>query len=68
MKQHIILEKAYRYPEPEVVPMPIDCTFVDKKGYWTSNATGEIMMLSNNPNRPQSKKADIETGEDQKGE
>lgn len=68
MKQHILLEKAYCYPEPIGTPMPENCTFVEQSGYWRSDATGEIMMLSNDPRRPQSKKCDIETGEDQKGE
>ena len=68
MKQHILLEKAYCYPEPTQILPPQDCTFAEKSGYWVNNSTGEIMMLSNDPRRPQSKKADIETGEDQKGE
>ncbi len=68
MKQHILLEKAFCYPEPSEIAMPQNCTFVDKKGYWEDNLTGEIMMLSDNPRRPQTKKADRETGEDQKGE
>lgn len=68
MKQHILLEKAYCYPEPTGTQMPEDCTFVEQSGYWRSNVTGEIMMLSDDPRRPQSKKCDIETGEDQKGE
>lgn len=68
MKQHILLEKAYRYPDPKKIPMPENCTFVQHSGYWRNNITGEIMMLSDTPRRPQSKKQDIETGEDQKGE
>ena len=68
MKQHILLEKAFCYPDPTEMPEPHNCTFVEQSGYWRSNSTGEIMMLSNDPRRPQSKKADIETGEDQKGE
>jgi hypothetical protein len=68
LKQHILLEKALCYPEPIKVPVPENCTFIDKNGYWVDDGTGEIMMLSNDPRRPQSKKHDIETGEDQKGE
>lgn len=68
MKQHILLEKAYCYPEPREVLAPKNCTFIQKSGYWRNNSTGEIMMLSNDPRRPQTKKEDIETGEDQKGE
>jgi hypothetical protein len=68
MKQHILLEKAYCYPEPREAPIPDNCTFIQKSGYWRNDSTGEIMMLSNDPCRPQTKKEDIETGEDQKGE
>lgn len=68
MKQHILLEKAHCYPEPVKIPMLENYTFVEQSGYWRDNATGEIMMLSNNPRRPQTKKEDRETGEDQKGE
>lgn len=68
MKEHILIEKAYRYPAPIEKPTPKDCTFQENHGYWVNNSTGEVMMLSNDPRRPQSKKCDLETGEDQKGE
>jgi len=67
MKEHILLEKAFRYSEPTYDPVPANCTYQAKKGYWTNNSTGEVMMLSD-PHPPQSKKCDRETGEDQKGE
>jgi len=68
MKQHILLDKAYCYPEPTETPRPENCTFAEKSGYWKNNITGDAMMLSNDPRRPQTKKEDRETGEDQKGE
>ena len=68
MKQHILLEKAYCYPEARGPLAPNNCTFIPKSGYWCNNSTGEIMMLSNDLCRPQTKKEDVETGEDQKGE
>lgn len=68
MKEHILLEKAHRYTEPSFVPAPNDCVFQEKRGYWTRNNTNEVLMLSNDPRLPQSKKCDRETGEDQKGE
>lgn len=68
MKQHILLEKAHCYPAPSVIPVPENYTFAEQSGYWRNNFTGEIMMLSSDPQRPQSKKCDRETGEDQKGE
>ena len=68
MRRHILLEKACCYPEPREALVPDNCTFIQKNGYWRNNSTGEIMMLSNDPCRPQTKKEDIETGEDHKGE
>lgn len=68
MKQHILLEKAYCYPESREGRAPNNCTFVQKSGYWRNNSTGEIMMLSNSFCCLQTKKEDVETGEDQKGE
>lgn len=68
MKEHILLEKAFRYPKPTLDPTPANCTYERVRGYWINNDTGEPMMLSDDPLRPQTKKADRETGEDQKGE
>jgi len=68
MKEHILLNKAFRYPEPATKLIPQDCTFQEKQGYWTKNSTGEVMMLSDDPCWLVTKKCDIETGEDQKGE
>ena len=68
MKKHILLENAYRYPEPQGTLAPDNCTFSGTSGYWVEDSSGQAMMLSDNPKRPETKKADRETGEDQKGE
>lgn len=68
MKQHILLEKAFCYPDPVEITIPKNCTFVESSGYWIDGFTGEIMMLSTNPQYLQTKKFDRETGEDQKGQ
>jgi len=68
MMQHILLEKAVRYSVPVSEPIPQDCTFQEKHGYWTKNSTGEIMILNDDSCRQVTKKEDRETGEDQKGE
>ena len=68
MKQHILLEKAHRYDSPRQIDYPDDCTYQKEKGYWTVNSTGHVMMESPKPKPPVTKKADRETGEDQKGE
>ena len=68
MKEHILLEKAYRYTVPPAVLVPEDCIFQEKRGYWTKCSTNEIMMLSSDRPLLQTKKCDRETGEDQKSE
>ena len=68
MKDHILIEKAYTYPDPITIPLPENYTFNEERGYWVHNNTNEIMMLSDDPLIPHSKKSDRETGEDQKGE
>ena len=68
MKNHIFVEKAYRYPEPENLSFPTNCTFREDRGYWTKNETGDVLMLCDDLRLPCSKKCDRETGEDQKGE
>lgn len=68
MRDHILLEKAFRYEEPLEVPIPQDCIFNEARGYWVNHKTNEVMMLMTERPIPQSKKCDRETGEDQKGE
>ena len=68
MKKHILLEKAYRYPEPQGSLEPEGCTFSEQSGYWVKTNTDKPMVRSDDPKKPQSKKCDRETGEDQKGE
>jgi hypothetical protein len=68
MGQHILIEKAYTYPEPIEIFTPQHYKFFEKNGYWKNPITGEILMLSKDSYRPQTKKEDRETGEDQKGE
>lgn len=68
MKEHIILEKAKRYEVLNDNNTPDGCTYKAKEGFWVESISNKIMMKSDNPKKPTSKKCDIETGEDQKGE
>ncbi len=68
MNQHILIDKAKRYEVPINEQTPEDYSYSIQKGYWADNTTGRPMMLSDDPKRPQTKKCDIETGEDQKRE
>ncbi len=70
MNEHILVSKAKRYDVSKTQTEPVLCTFFLKAGYWTDDVSGIPMMLMDDPKRPkpQTKKFDVETGEDQKGE
>lgn len=68
MKNHILIEKANKYGISEQNLTPNECTYYAKEGFWVENLSNTAMMKSNNPYKPTTKKEDIETGEDQKGE
>lgn len=68
MEDHILLRKAFIYELPRKKTKMKGYTYDGEKGFWIVNSTK--MPFVNHPNgpRPQSKKCDVETGEDQKGE
>ena len=68
MKQHILLDKAYTYENTPRNLTPEGCSYDRVCGLWRVDNTGDIMMISDFAQRPETKKCDIETGEDQKGE
>lgn len=68
MKEHIILEKAKRYNTSNQNIVPSGCTYKSQEGFWVENISNKAMMKSDKSQKPTSKKCDIETGEDQKGE
>lgn len=68
MKQHILIEKAYSYPNPVMIENPQNCTYEITKGYWSVDSSNKPMVLSEEGKMLGTKKCDRETGEDQKGE
>lgn len=68
MKSHILLEKSFCYENKPRKLTPENCYYDRKNGLWRIESTGEVMMVSDFAQRPETKKCDIETGEDQKGE
>ena len=66
---HPLLVRAQTYPRPNRDLAPSGCSYDRLKGAWIDCSTGTLAVeLSWRP-RPQTKKADVETGgEDQKGE
>lgn len=69
MMDHILLEKIVTYEKCELRD-PENCKYDEKIGLWLWGPNNEILVKSNNPNCPKrgTKKKDIETGEDLKGE
>ncbi len=68
MKEHIIIEKAIKYNIPNPNLKPNGYTYKSKEGFWVDNSSKLAMMKCSNPQKPATKKYDIETGEDHKGE
>ena len=72
-RNHILLEKAYVYPQP------ISCLIKESEdvknaeyhsisGFWVMKNSKMPAIEEPTFSKPRSKKRDIETGEDQKGE
>lgn len=68
MKEHILLDKTYVYEDIPKDLKPQGCSYDRVSGLWRVDSTGEVMMVGNYAQRPETKKCDVETGEDQKGE
>lgn len=67
MKKHILEERAYTYELPRNKVKMQGYLFNDIKGFWVTKE-GTPCMEDGNFSKPTSKKCDVETGEDQKGE
>lgn len=67
-KTHLFIEKAFVYPlQKEKVQLDA-WDYDENNGYWISQGQNTPLILDKKMMRPRSKKADVETGEDQKGE
>lgn len=68
---HLLLKKAFVFKDNDQNLSPIGCTYDFVKGAWIKPENNDQVFLvrSNDPNKPiaGTKKADRETGEDQKG-
>ena len=65
--RHILLEKAFTYSEPLTVREPDNCSYDEVSGYWRTH-DGNAAIMSESFRAGETKKCDVETGEDQKGE
>lgn len=65
---HPLLARAQRYQRERVDLQPPGCSYDALAGAWRDHATGALAVELPGRQGPHTKKADIETGEDQKGE
>lgn len=68
MKKHILEKKAFVYDLPRTDPDMTGYEFEDDKGYWVNKNSKKPSIEDPQFAAPRTKKADIETGEDKKGE
>ncbi len=69
-KDHLLVKKAFIYSQRERLENPENSMYDNALGVWLWGDKKEVLVKSVNPFRPKcgTKKADIETGEDVKGE
>jgi hypothetical protein len=65
---HPLLARAHRYQRLDIDLRPAGCTYDRTAGAWRDDATGRLAAETPGRQGPRTKKMDIETGEDQKGE
>lgn len=65
MNEHFLIANAVRSQYRQSSPIPVGVTYDAKRGYWIRD--GQPWVLTDGA-QPLTKKADIETGEDEKGE
>lgn len=72
MFEHILFDKAYIFSQERAGKEPSGCVYDQIKGAWMREENGKEVALvrSCDPNKPVAgtKKCDVETGEDVKGE
>lgn len=66
--KNLIIEKSFKHKN-EILKRNIKNMVYDEiLGFWISLTENKPLILSNSIYKPQTKKEDIETGEDRKGE
>jgi hypothetical protein len=67
-KNHVLLKYASTYERFKGSLAPEGCHYDQRVGAWLVSETGELFVGTTDRLGPRTKKEDIETGEDQKGE
>lgn len=66
--EHILLKMLHIYSVPPQRDVLDNFEYSEACGYWKNKITGNPLMLDPSTDRPRTKKEDVETGEDKKGE
>ena len=66
--EHLLIQKAHRFKKSKINPAPNGCKYSFKIGAWILEETGEILAETSDIQGLETKKSDIETGEDLKSE
>ena len=66
--KHLLLELAKTYPKFTGDLTPQGSRYDILQGAWVLDSVGTLLVESDDPSPPKTKKADMETGEDQKSE
>ena len=65
--EHLLLAMAKSYPVPSADLAPQNCEYDLIEGAWVLQDAGSLLVETAERPTPITKKADLETGEDQKG-
>ena len=69
MKENLVINQAFKYEAgSSKIEIPTNYIYNASLGYWVNKGTKTPMVLDPEGIRPRTKKEDIETGEDRKGE
>jgi hypothetical protein len=68
ISNHILLQKASKFGKASQDPVPIGCKYDFKIGAWIKKDTEELLADTSDMRGLETKKSDIETGEDLKSE
>jgi hypothetical protein len=71
-ERHFLLKRVKYFPERITISAPQDCEYDNQYGAWLLKPICQNSVLVKTPDpdrpKPQTKKFDVETGEDLKGE
>jgi len=68
MSRHLLLQKAHEFENPKKNLAPTGCKYDVKIGAWVKRDTGELLADTPDMQGLETKKNDVETGEDLKSE